>query len=785
MTDTIAQKLSSLGYSFYRWKNIKNPNGLVLEMFLSVFILIFFSANIVFSADSTIKTGVLVKKGTYGLHTTYAGVIFCLKNHLNIRHIAPRCDGWTIPLNYQSLHDCLKALRIGSYKNFGQLTIQDVMKKYWHYILFVIAFFLGMMILIVFFIKLNRDLKSSKKKIKKNKDWLRSIFRAAPTGIGVVTERILGQTNEKLSEITGYSSGEILGSPARLLYPSDEEYERLRSKMNDQIRKHGAGTVETSWKRKDGTVIDVLLSSASIDQSDFSKGITFTALDITDSNRMKLELAESEEKYRSMMGAIPDPVYICSPDYRVEYMNPAMISRTGGDATGELCYKALHDFNKKCSWCKHDKIQQGISFKADILSPKDNRSYHVFQSPIVHSNGSISIMTIFKDITKMLEMESQLHQAQKMESIGTLAGGIAHDFNNILFPIVGYTEMLLEQAPDGSSLKQDLSSILVGALQARDLVRQILTFSRQREHDLKPLKVQLIVNEALKLIRSTLPATIEISMDVKKDCGLIMADPTQIHQVIMNLITNAYHAMEDTGGNLNITLKKIELGVDDLLDPGMEPGTYVCLTVADTGVGMDKSIIRRIFDPYFTTKEEGKGTGLGLSVVHGIVKSHSGHISVYSEPGKGTEFHIYLPEVKIKEKTDTKETASFFEKGHEKILLVDDRHEIVSLLPKAHDKLGYSVTSRTSSIECLKVFRADPYGFDLIITDLTMPNMTGDKLASEIMKIRPDIPVVLCTGFSEKMSKEKARSLGIKGLLLKPVAMRDLSNAIRKALEIN
>ena len=512
-------------------------------------------------------------------------------------------------------------------------------------------------------------------------------------------------------------------------------------------------------------------------------GLVFTLVEVTERIRAENSLIESEAKYRVMMESMNDPVYICSPDYRVEYMNPSMIKRTGRDATGEYCFKALHDLEEKCPWCIHNKVQQGRNGEFDIVSPKNNRSYHVSHSPIFHEDGSISKMTLFRDTTDFKKMETQLQQAQKMEAIGTLAGGIAHDFNNILFPVSGYTEMLLLDIPDDSPFHHSLSEISAGVKRAVELVTQILTFSRQREHELKPLKVEVVVIEALKLIRSSLPTTIEIMQNVNKDCGLVMADPTQIHQIVMNLCTNAYHAMEETGGKLIVNLKGVELETENLKDPSMISGKYVCLTVADTGSGMKQTIRDRIFDPYFTTKENGKGTGLGLAVVHGIVKSHGGHISVYSEPGKGTEFKVHLPVIKKQEETAKVETDAPIQKGDERILLVDDQDMVVQMEKQMLERLGYHVTTRISSIDALEAFRANPNKFDLVITDMTMPNMTGDKLSAEIMKIRSDIPVILCTGFSEMMSKEKAATLGIKGFLMKPIVIKNLSHIIRDVLD--
>jgi len=569
----------------------------------------------------------------------------------------------------------------------------------------------------------------------------------------------------------------------------DEEYKTVNFKETEWKQ---SSEIFVTGKRMGILEVFYLEKRPEIYEGPFFKEERHLIDEITDRLEMIIEgkwaegaLRESEKKYRSMMEAMMDLVYICSPDFRVEYMNPAMIRRTGRDATGEKCFKAIHDLDEKCSWCMHHVIQQLEHLEIDIVSPKDNHSYHVSQSPIVHEDGSVSNMIVYRDTTDFKKMETQLQQAQKMEAIGTLAGGIAHDFNNILFPISGYTEMLLLDTPGDSPLRHGLSEILAGAKRAGELVSQILTFSRQKEHELKPLKVEIIVKEALKLIRSSLPTTIEILQNVNKDLGLVMADPTQIHQIFMNLTTNAYHAMEEAGGNLNVTLKEVELGAGELIDSTMDPGSYVCLTVADTGMGMDQSVIDRIFDPYFTTKEEGKGTGLGLAVVHGIVKSHGGHISVYSEPGKGTEIKVYLPVIQTQAETAEGKTPLPIEKGNESVLLVDDREEIVSLAKEMLCKLGYHVTARTSSIEALEAFRANPHNFDLVITDLTMPNMTGDKLAQKLMAIRPDIPVILCTGFSEKMSEEKAEAIGIKAFLMKPIVMIDLAKTIREVLEKN
>ena len=398
-----------------------------------------------------------------------------------------------------------------------------------------------------------------------------------------------------------------------------------------------------------------------------------------DEKRHKTEkkLKTSEEKYRSMMESMDDSLYICSPDFRIEYMNSAMIKSTGYDACGETCHKVMHGLDEKCPWCIFEKIKKGKSIRYEMVSPKDNKTYQISNSPIFNADGSVSKLSVFRDVTRVRELEKNLQQSQKMESIGVLAGGIAHDFNNILFPIIGHSEMVIEDLPDDSPFTESLNEITGAALRARDLVQQILTFSRQDNSELNLMKVQPVIKEALKLIRSTIPTTIEITQDIQPACRPIKADPTKIHQIVMNLATNAYHAMEENGGKLNLGLKEVVLNTSDLIEPGMNPGEYACLSVSDTGVGMAKELTKKIFDPFFTTKEKGKGTGMGLSVVHGVVKGMNGSIQVHSSPDKGTEFKVYFPIEKSFFEKQSYQTDETIQGGTERILVVDDEIVIV------------------------------------------------------------------------------------------------------------
>jgi PAS domain S-box-containing protein len=513
----------------------------------------------------------------------------------------------------------------------------------------------------------------------------------------------------------------------------------------------------------------------------------------------RLKASKKElKKFKTISDNSSSGTIILSIDAEILYINKAyagMHDRSPEELKGKSFYSI---FTKEQKPRIKALIQKSIdkgSFSAEKVLDikKDGTEFPTIinatlikdgnQTPLFLSGTAIDLSRQENIEKKNKRLEQKLQQVQKIEAIGTLAGGIAHDFNNILFPIVGYTEMLLEDVPKDSPLRDSLNNIYTSSLRAKDLVQQILTFSRQESSELKLMKMQPIIKEALKLIRSTIPTTIEIKQDINPGCGVIKANPTQIHQIVMNLATNAYHAMEKMGGKLKVGLKQIEFETHDLINPDMKPGSYACLTIADTGKGMNKAIIQKIFDPFFTTKEKGKGTGMGLSVVHGIVIAMGGAIQVYSEPEKGTEFHVYFPIEENSSGGQPTHSKTQIRGGTEQILIVDDEEAILTMEKRILERLGYHVTSHTSSLEALESFRTNPDKFDLIITDMAMPNLPGDKLSAELCKIRPDIPILLCTGFSETMSEKKAVFLGIKGFLSKPVIMKDLAQKIREVLD--
>jgi signal transduction histidine kinase len=392
--------------------------------------------------------------------------------------------------------------------------------------------------------------------------------------------------------------------------------------------------------------------------------------------------------------------------------------------------------------------------------------------------------------TSAKKLARQLQQSQKMEAIGTLAGGIAHDFNNILSAIIGYTELAQLHMASGCTEKNcpaiaDLDRVLLASERAKELVRQILTFSRQQDYEQSPLHLSRVVTDALGLLRSSLPQSVEIRTKIDIDDALILGNATQIHQIIMNLGTNAKHALGENGGVLAVEINRIEIGPFDEKSKSLQlaPGSYLLLKICDNGCGMERAMLDKIFDPYFTTKPKDQGTGMGLAVVHGIVKGHNGLITVYSEPGKGTSFLIYFPQLVDTAAKPTIRSNHNIPTGTERILLVDDEALVARMQGRLLESLGYTLTVETDPLHALATFTTDPSSFDLIITDMTMPRMNGANFTQHILRIRADMPVILCTGFSELVNEAKAMAIGVKCFAMKPLVRRSIAEIVRKALD--
>jgi len=422
---------------------------------------------------------------------------------------------------------------------------------------------------------------------------------------------------------------------------------------------------------------------------------------------------------------------------------------------------------------------------AQITTANSSKNYDDNDIAAIKRLAELYALALHRQIfeSEKESLQKQILQMQKLEAIGTLAGGIAHDFNNLLFIMTGLLEMILRKMSDTNPFKDNLESVFSAANRSKKLIKQILTFARKTEEQEKqPILVELIVKEIISLVRSTLPATIQIISRINKNCGQVLADPTHIHQIVMNLVTNAFHAMEKTGGKLKIKLEKINLKPYEAEENKIKPGIYIRLVVSDTGVGMTKGIIDKIFDPYFTTKKKGKGTGLGLSVVHGIVKSCNGIIKVDSEITIGTTFEVLLPEYR----PEKKETEMIFEEdikgGNETILFVEDESETLKMVSAILEHLGYKVTAFDNPEKALDAFIPNPNQFDLVITDMTMPVMTGIQLSKYLITLNPELPIIIYTGFSDQIDGLTLKNIGIRGYLMKPISINELARAIRKAL---
>jgi PAS domain S-box-containing protein len=546
--------------------------------------------------------------------------------------------------------------------------------------------------------------------------------------------------------------------------------------------------IEQQAMTKDGWRWLAWVDTAVLDEDGKVMEIIGVGRDITKRKRVEDAVRQNENKFRSLFNLSPQAIAVTDlKTGRLVDVNHKLCEVTHyakdeivGRRTTEVGFYSQKERIRFVDALK--KFGQVNGLEMDFITKDGSVLKTLMFARLIDVSGESSVITIFHDITAQKRLERSLLRAQKMESIGTLSGGIAHDFNNILFPIVGMSEMLMEDFPPESETYSSAKEIFTAARRGSDLVKQILAFSRQSDHRLIPVQIQRILREVINLSRSTIPTYIDIDFNIQKECGMIMGDPTQMHQVAMNLITNAYHALEATGGKISVTLKETQLSREELSDPELKPGKYAEITVSDTGCGFDPSLKEKIFEPYFTTKETGKGTGLGLAVVYGIVKGHHGDIKIYSKIDRGTTVKVFLPLMESSYDHLPNEIPQKVETGTERILLIDDEVSIAKVGKQMLERLGYKVTMCLNSPEALKAFSAEPNAFDLVVSDMAMPNMTGDRLARRLIEIRPDIPIIICTGFSEWLDEERAANIGIKGFLLKPVVKAEIAKMIREVL---
>ncbi|THB79600.1 MAG: PAS domain S-box protein [Desulfobacteraceae bacterium] len=600
------------------------------------------------------------------------------------------------------------------------------------------------------------------------------------------------KVNRKYSEIVGYTINELSQlSFLEITHPEDLEKDlhNFQLLLKSEIDSY---SIEKRYFRKDGSVVWGKITVWPMWRKDEDPSFHMAILeDITEQKQAQEENAESEERYRSIMEASPDPIVTYDMKGNAIYINPAFTCVFGWSHDEVIGRKVdyVPEEARQETQGMIKKLKRGegyLSFKTKRYDKNRNlididMSFNVWKDKSGKPAGSVVIL---RDVTEQNKVLSQLQKAQKLEAIGTLAGGIAHDFNNILSGIFGYSQLAEMHLNTPQKARKDIEQIQKAGQKAADLIQQILAISRKSEPKKDPLLIHVIINEAVKLLRATIPTTIEINEDLQSQ-ACVLADATKIHQVIMNLGTNAYHAMMENGGVLSVSLKEFCLSnKEDIPDLGLKPGRYLRLEVSDTGCGMDSKTVKKIFDPYFTTKEHGKGTGLGLAVAYGIIEEHKGTIKVFSEPDQGTTFQVYLPIIEkkgmdnfINVKDDQPLT------GSENILLIDDDETVLNATEGILNELGYKVYPFKNGNDAFEAYKLNPQLFDLIITDLTMPGMNGFEVSQKILELFPGQPVVLCTGLGESIIREKAHSIGIVNYVEKPMITWKVAKTIRSILD--
>jgi two-component system, cell cycle sensor histidine kinase and response regulator CckA len=639
-----------------------------------------------------------------------------------------------------------------------------------------------------------RELEKERENLRQTETFLKTLIRTIPDLVWFKNpDGVYMACNRRMELFFGAQEAEIIGK-TDYDFIDQRQADLFRQKDLEAVSAGKPSINEEEFVFADDGHRELLetIKTPMFDDQGRLIGVLGIGHDITARRQAQEKLRESEERFRQAIEFSPVPMAIADTNGRILYRNREFPHRFGytmedTPSIKEWARLALPDpaYRESCQAQWDEDVAQALSSggatptREYTITCKDGTQRQVEFVTRPLANMSV---TVVNDVTEHRALENQLRQAQKMEAIGQLAGGIAHDFNNILTGIIGFTDLSLRQTTNNPALHSDLSQVRKAADRATDLVRHILTFSRRQQQEKFPLQAFLIIKEAIKLLRASIPSTIEIRQDIASQAA-ILADPTLIHQMVMNLCTNAYHAMKDKGGTMAVSLHETEID-QPISDCGTElpPGRYLKLSVSDTGCGMSKDTLPRIFEPYFTTKEKGVGTGLGLAVVHGIVKEHQGRISVYSEPGNGTSFNVYLP--MILEAPPESEPAPLppSARANERIMVVDDEASICDTINRFLTHAGYRVDLFADGEEAWAALKKNPASWDLLLTDQTMPIMTGDLLAAKARELVPDMPVIICSGFSERLNEKSAKALGVKAFLQKPVASSTLLTEIAKAL---
>ena len=639
--------------------------------------------------------------------------------------------------------------------------------------------------------------RQAQREIATRRQFLEAVLENAPDAIVTLDERHhVIDWNPGAVRMFGYSPAEARGQHLDNLVAQGKSLAEAGRKTRLLMSGHWVEPFETIRQRRDSTTLHVIAAASPIMINGLLTGAVAVYTDISALKLTEEELRRSHERFLTVMESIDATIYVADmTTYEILFMNQQMMKESGRDLTGGVCWRDLRGLSGPCPSCTSWRLLDGQGNPKGGCSWEEhdtraNRWYRHHDRAIKWVDQRLVRLQMATDITdqkrieqERKEYERRIQQLQKMEAIGTLAGGIAHDFNNILSAVFGYAELAILRAGGNQILQRNLAGIIEAAKRAKELVQQILLFSRQGEQELKPLQIRPLIKESLKMLRSSLPTTIKIRPQLQGDFENILANPTQIHQIVMNLCANAAQAMEDDGGVLTVSLAQVELKEEDVRHhPGREAGTYLKLRVQDTGRGIPAELLDKIYNPYFTTKAKGQGTGLGLSVVHGIVQSYAGIIEVGSEPGRGTVFEVFLPAIEMEAVREELPVIDL-PGGSEHILLVDDEEALIEVLGDMLRLLGYRVTATASSVGALNLFLTNPQDFDLLITDMTMPGLTGDRLTAEVRAKRPDLPVIICTGYNRRLSDNDPKTLAVQAILMKPVEQLEFASTVRAVLD--
>ncbi len=632
---------------------------------------------------------------------------------------------------------------------------------------------------------------------KKNEERLyRLIHIVDQIGEGVAAADLNGcitYVNQAWADMHGYAASSLIGKHLSMFHSEDQNVNEVIP-FNKKVMRTGYNAGEVGHKRSDGSLfMTYMTTTLQRDESGKAIGFIGVATDLSEQKRVEDALRESEIKFRHLYNLIPQPISLTDLNGKIVDVNEKFcqfLQTPRNEVIGRYIMDLGFPVEERQRFVEILTTTGEVTDFEITLTIQDGASYQLLvYSKLILIKGEFFVISVYHDITPQRRLEAQLIQSQKMEAIGTLAGGIAHDFNNILSAILGYIELSKINVDPDSKVYQYLTEMFQAANRAIELVRQILSISRQSDQQRKPVKLEPIVKDVVRLLKATLPASIVVEEKTSESLGLTEANPGQIHQVLMNLGTNAAQSMMETGGKLSISLTSERILAGDLTRSlNLKPGKYLKLTVSDTGHGISPENQKRIFDPYYTTKDKGMGTGLGLAVALGIVQKHNGAITFTSEVGKGTHFYVYLPMIEktgVEESQKEDKEESMPPQGHEKILLVDDEETILLTTKEMLEYLGYHVTICKKSRDALDAFKKQPHDFDLVISDMTMPEMNGDRLAMELMEVRPDIPIILCTGYNPRIDEHTAKKMGIKAFIFKPLTFQQLAATVRKILDEN